>query len=77
MSLDYLRLELGLQYTATANWDLIVRLPWEQKAQSSGIALVDPATPAEEAAMLRNMNVHHRDETYRGFGDAMLLARRR
>jgi hypothetical protein len=77
VSLDYLRLELGLQYTATANWDLIIRMPWEQKAQSSGIALVDPATPAEEAAMLRNMNVHHRDETYRGFGDAMLLARRR
>lgn len=77
VSLDYLRVELGLQYTATRDWDLIARMPWEQKAQSSAIAPIDAATPAQEAAMLRNMNVHHRDETYRGLADAMLLARRR
>lgn len=77
VSLDYTRFELGLQYTLSPDWDLVARLPWEEKAQTSVVAFVDPATPEERAAMLRNADVHHRTATYRGLGDAMLLGRRR
>ena len=77
VSLDYTRFELGLQYTATPEWDLLARLPWEEKAVTSSITLVDPATAEEREAMVRNMDVHHRTATHRGLGDAMLLARRR
>jgi hypothetical protein len=77
VSLDYLRLELGLQYTVTSDWDLIARIPWEQKQQTAGIGLVDPATPAEQEAMQRNIDIHHRSITVRGISDLMFLGRRR
>jgi hypothetical protein len=77
VSLDYTRFELGMQYTLSPDWDLVARLPWEEKAQTSVVAFVDPATPEEHAAMLRNADVHHRTATYRGLGDGMLLGRRR
>lgn len=77
VSLDYTRVELELQYTLPRSWDLLLRVPWERKDQSASVALVDPATPEQHAAMLRNMNIHHRSESYDGLGDLMLLGRRR
>jgi len=77
VSLDYTRVELALDYTLSARWSASLRVPWEQKAQHASIALVEPATPAEREAMLRGMNVHHRDATYRGLGDLMFLGHRR
>lgn len=77
VSLDYMRLELGLQYTIATEWDVIARVPWEQKAQRAGIGPVDPATPAEREAMQRNIDLHHRTLTLRGIGDLMFLGRRR
>jgi hypothetical protein len=77
VSLDYTRVELGLQYTLTSEWDLLARVPWEQKAQHAGITFVDPATPEERSAMQRDIDLHHRSATLRGAGDLMLLGRRR
>ena len=77
VSLDYGRVELGLQYTIAPGWDVVGRIPWEQKQQQAGIGLVDPATPQERAAMQRNVDLHHRSLTLRGPGDLMLLGRRR
>jgi hypothetical protein len=77
VSLDYLRVEIGLQYTVTPEWDLIARVPWEQKAQQAGIEFVEPASHAERAAMQRDIDVHHRTATLRGISDLMLLGRRR
>lgn len=77
VSLDYTRIELELQYTVTANWDLIARIPWEQKAQTSSVVTVAPITEREHEAMQRNMNLHHRSETYEGVSDLMFLAQRR
>ena len=76
-SLDYTRVELGFQYTLTPEWDLIARVPWEQKEQRSSLSLVDPATDADRAAMQRNIDLHHRTATLRGLSDLMLLGRRR
>jgi len=77
VSLDYARVELGLQYTLSNEWDLLARIPWEQKRQNASIEWIEPATPDEQAAMQRNVDLHHRTVTLRGFGDAMLLGRRR
>lgn len=77
VSLDYTRVELGLQYTLTPEWDLLARVPWEQKAQHAGIAFIDPASPDERTAMQRDIDLHHRTATLHGIGDLMLLGRRR
>lgn len=77
VSLDYARVELGLQYTIADGWDVVGRIPWEQKQQQAGIDLVEPATAEEQAAMQRNIDVHHRSITLRGIGDLMVLGRRR
>lgn len=77
VSLDYARIELALQYAFAENWDVTARIPWEQKAQHAGITFVENATPAERAAMQRNIDIHHRTVTLRGMGDVMLLAKRR
>ncbi len=74
VSLDYVRIELGAQYAVNRNWALWFRLPYEIKDQKVNLELVDPATAAEQQAMLRNMNLHHRDGTYAGLSDLMLLA---
>jgi len=77
VSLDYARVELGLQYTLSEEWDLLARVPWEQKRQNASIESIDAATPDERAAMQRNVDLHHRTVTLRGAGDVMLLGRRR
>ena len=77
VSLDYARVELALQYTLAPGWDLVVRVPWEQKEQRASVASVDAAAPAEHAAMRRNIDLHHRSVTLRGIGDLMLLGRHR
>lgn len=77
VSLDYARVELGLQYVLTPEWDLIARIPWEQKRQDSSIGFVDPSSLDERLAMQRNMDVHHRAVTLRGLSDLMFLGRRR
>ena len=77
VSLDYARVELGLQYTVASGWDLVGRIPWEQKQQQASIGFIDAATPLERAAMQRNVEIHHRTVTLRGISDLMLLGRRR
>jgi hypothetical protein len=77
VSLDYTRVELTADYAVSAQWSASVRVPWEQKAQHASITMIEPATPAEREAMIRGMNVHHRNATYRGLGDLMVLAHRR
>lgn len=73
VSLDLLRVEFEFQYTFLDRWDLVFRVPYDTKDQSAGVELVDPATQEAKAAMLRNRELHHRTETYRGLSDLMAL----
>ena len=77
VSLDYMRVELALQYAVADGWDIVGRIPWEQKRQHAGIATIDPAGSDDREAMQRNIDLHHRSVTVRGVGDLMVLARRR
>ena len=73
VSLDFLRVEFEFQYTFLDHWDFVFRAPYDIKDQSSEVGFVDSATLEEKAAMLRNMELHHRTESYRGFSDLMAL----
>ena len=73
VSLDYWRAEIEAEYTFARSWDLVFRLPLDYKDQSSAVRTVDPATPAERESMLRNMEIHHRNESYKGPGDVTLM----
>ncbi len=77
VKLDFTRLELSASYGVAESWQVQGRLPYDIKRQRSGVRFIAPATAAEKDAMLRNMEIHHRDETYQGFSDASLLGAHR
>ena len=58
-------------------WDLVGRVPFDLKRQRASLSPVAPATESEREAMLRNMNLHHRNETYSGLSDLMILVANR
>ena len=72
--MDYLRLELELEYTFQDRWTLLFRAPYDIKDQETGVGFIEPATGEEKEAMRRNNFIHHRTDTYRGLSDLMLLA---
>ena len=73
VSLDYTRLELALEYTLARNWDLALHLPYDVKRQTAVVEPRQPASPDQLAAQQRNLNLHHRSETYRGLSDPLLM----
>ena len=77
VSIDYTRVELEADYTFTHDWDAVLRVPYEIKAQDARVDLVGSATIAQQEAAARNFNIHHQDETHTSLGDLMLLAAHR
>ena len=78
VSLDVLRLDLGLQYSIADNWKVMLSIPYAIKNQDASVEEIEPTSAHERAAILANQNIHHRDETYRGFSDfSLLLSHRR
>ncbi len=77
VSLDYFHLELEAEYALTERWGLVGRVPADIKRQAVSLSEIAPATEAEREAMVRNMNLHHRAETYSGLSDLMLLVANR
>ena len=73
VSLDAYRFELEGRVDMTEQWSVTLRVPFDVRAQSAGIELVDPATQTEIDAMVRNRDLHHRAETYSGLGDIPIL----
>lgn len=77
VSLDFLRSELTAEYTFATNWSVWLRVPFDIKAQTATVNFLEPATPYEQEAILRNRDIHHRTETYTGLSDLRLLFARR
>lgn len=67
--LNVRRIDFSVKYQFSRAWTLGVNIPYEEKSQQSEIEIIEVVTPAEYAAMLRNMQIHHRNETYRGIAD--------
>ena len=76
VSLNVVRLQLDIAYRHTADWDIALSLPFDIKEQDAVIDEIAPVTLREREAILRNQDIHHRDEVYRGFADARLLVSR-
>lgn len=77
VSLDFTKVELGARYAVGDAWDLWLRLPFAVKDQSVGVEPPDAASADEIQAMLDNGSIHHRDETYTGLHDPMVLVAHR
>ncbi|MDA1142347.1 MAG: hypothetical protein O3B01_27610 [Planctomycetota bacterium] len=73
VSLDVTRIGTELEYTFRDNWDIWLRIPYELKDRHARVGLVDPASPDQQAAMQRNLDLHHRNQKLEGFGDLKLL----
>ena len=73
VSLDFLRLDLGVQYSIANNWKVMLSIPYAIKDQDASIEEIEPTSPRDREAILANQDIHHRDETYRGFSDFSLL----
>ncbi len=77
VSLDVVRFQLDVVYRLTADWDIALSLPYDIKDQDAFVDELAPVTLGEREAILRNQDIHHRDEVYRGFADAHLLVSHR
>ena len=73
VSLDFVRTELGIEYTFLDDWDVWLRVPYEVKAQNVSLRRVEPAALDQVLAQKRHTDTHHRTETYTGLSDLMLL----
>lgn len=72
VDIDIHRIELSLSRTFANNFDAQLRVPWFIKDQRATLEFIEPVTPEEIRNARRNGEIHHRTETYEGFGDAEL-----
>ena len=77
VQLDFVRYEFMAAHRLGERHDAWLRIPYDVKKRTASIELVDPATPAEIAAMNRNLAIHHPTETLENFSDASLLVARK
>lgn len=73
VKLDFVRTELALEYTFGENWSAWLRIPYDVKMQTASVLYPEPVTPLEQEAILRNRDIHHRNENYTGISDLRLL----
>ena len=73
IKLNIFRVDIGLKYQLGSQWTLEANLPYETKAQEATLEKIDPVTPEQWDAIVRNQTNHHRNETYTGLGDADIL----
>ena len=72
VEIDIYRVELSLSRTLDANYDVVLRLPYFIKDQAADVQFAPNTPAADQAAAIRNFSIHHRQETYEGFGDGEL-----
>lgn len=73
VKLNIFRVDIGLKYQFGSQWMLEANIPYETKAQEATVEQINPVTPEQWDAIVRNGNNHHRNETYTGLADADIL----
>lgn len=73
VTLNTFRVDLGLKYQLSPQWVLEANVPYSTKTQEATIDEIEPVSPAEMEAIVRNRDIHHRNETYVGLADMDLL----
>jgi len=77
VDLDFLRSELSLEYTFKDNWTAWLRTPYDIKVQTASVNFISDFTEQGIEGIVRNRDIHHRNETYTGFSDFRLLVAHR
>lgn len=70
VKLNIFRVDASLKYQFNLNWGVEVNIPYEMKVQEATLEEIDPLTALEREAILRNRDIHHRNETYTGLTDS-------
>lgn len=74
VKLDVVRFDIGFKYQINSHFQLDALLPYEIKDQNANIGGLDKIDDEEmRRKILLYQEIHHRDETYRGFSDMDLL----
>ena len=74
VTLNIFRVDVGLKYQLNSQWRLEANVPYETKVQEASIEAVGTdISDIERAAILRNRDNHHRNETYTGPTDSDVL----
>ncbi len=74
VKLNVVRFDIGLKYQISRQFQLDAMLPFEIKDQDANIGGLDKIDDEEmRKKILLYQEIHHRDETYRGFSDMDLL----
>ncbi|MCA9759556.1 MAG: hypothetical protein KDA27_27420 [Candidatus Eisenbacteria bacterium] len=73
VSMDLTEVQLSAEHAFSDRWIGAIRIPFSNRTQDTGIVAPETASQEEIEAMIRNGDIHHRDETFRGIGDPKLL----
>lgn len=73
VTLNIFRVDVGLKYQLGSQWMLEANVPYETKAQEATIEEIEQISNAEMEAIIRNRDIHHRNETYAGLADADIM----
>lgn len=75
VELQYTRMEFDFNYAFKNNWTVELRTPYEIKAQTATTGFFDSIAYTQEHidAIIRNRDLHHRNETYQGIADLRLF----
>lgn len=71
--LNIFRVDIGLKYQLGSQWMLEANVPYETKAQEATIEEIEPLSGDEMEAIVRNRDIHHRNETYAGLADSDIM----
>lgn len=77
VSLDFIRTEVSLEYTFATNWSAWLRIPYDIKIQKAYIDFPESVTKQQEENIIRNRDIHHRNENYYGISDLRFLLSKR
>lgn len=73
VNLNIYRVDIGLKYKIGSRWEIETNIPYESRIQEASIEEIDPLTEDQRQAVIRNRDIHHRNETYTGPTDIDLL----
>lgn len=73
VNLNIYRVDIGFKYKISPRFEIETNIPYESKIQEASIEEIDTLTEEQKQAVIRNQNIHHRNETYTGPTDIDLL----
>ncbi len=73
VNLNIYRVDIGFKYKISPSFEIETNIPYESRIQEASIEEIDTLTQDQRQAVIRNRDIHHRNETYTGPTDIDLL----